>query len=479
MTDNRTASNEATGKLDLTSGEGGEGQHFNDADNKDTANHASDKQISVSFERLGEIQAKSIELVNEVRAKTDQREAKRRTDEDEDGKRRDELLQRVPDSRRNDEVASGWEQSKESMRGCLAKLDHIGKELGSELREKDHEYVTALTRNHQEVESCSKESLITDRDFILNAHKDELEALTSKRKEKEIESLERQRNIIDEHRNGIKECESKGERNREELKEELENEVRRLEIELEDTRARYQFDSDKLEYNVRVLTELSEKRGGGKEEINLDLEENHQARSRGIRQNNLLEADCERIEKQSSGLKEKFERFKVSDDEKYRAVRSMHRDDLRKLQAELKQSQELIFGGVIGCCDADERSCTSDVTLPSDDVSHKTIDTDVFGLDPEGKNIEYTECIDRSDEWHQAESLMSDYRAILERREHLHSEVASLGHQNMELEKDLESRLKEEVNEQPVFPPRVSYRKGGSIIREQDQHDISVGYKGS
>ena len=134
--------------------------------------------------------------------------------------------------------------------------------------------------------------------------------------------------------------------------------------------------------------------------------------------------------------------------------------------------------------DVDERSCTSDVTLPSDDVSHKTSDSDEFGLESKGKNNEYTErCVlflrlqsivqifpspiknvwrnsssfcsfDRSDEWDQAETLMSDYRTILERREHLHSEVASLGHQNMELEKDLESRLKEEVNEQLVFPPR-------------------------
>ena len=60
----------------------------------------------------------------------------------------------------------------------------------------------------------------------------------------------------------------------------------------------------------------------------------------------------------------------------------------------------------------------------------------------------------RSDEWDQAETLMSNYRTILERREHLHSEVVSMGHQNKELEKELESKLKQKINEQLVFPPR-------------------------
>ena len=374
----------------------GKGNDVRNVRSRDTANHASDKQVSASFERLSEVQAKSIALVNEVRVKTDQRGDKRRNEVDEDTKRRDEVLQQLHHSRRNDEVALGWQQctaatdlqdlsellakQKNLCECALAKLDHIGKELGSELRTKDHEYVTALKRNREEVETLQQcitnehlmlkavferelklieNSLIADRNYFIDAHKDELEALISKRKEQEAASLERQRKIIDEHRDGIKECESKGERDREELRKKLENEVRRLEIELEDTRARHQFDSDKLEYNVRVLTELSENEEAvkkqkrrimkGKEELNRELEGNHQARSKGIRQNDLLEADCERIEKQASGLKEKFERFKISDDEKYSAVRSMHSDDLRKLQAELKQSQEFIFGGVIGC----------------------------------------------------------------------------------------------------------------------------------
>ena len=81
-----------------------------------------------------------------------------------------------------------------------------------------------------------------------------------------------------------------------------------------------------MEYNVRVFTELSENEEAvkkqkrrimkGKEELNRELEDKHQAKAKGIRQNEILEGDCERIEKQSSELKEKFDCFKVSDDKK-------------------------------------------------------------------------------------------------------------------------------------------------------------------
>ena len=109
-------------------------------------------------------------------------------------------------------------------------------------------------------------------------------------------------------------------RDREELREKLKGEVRRLEIELEKTKTGQQLDSDKLDFNVDVLTKLSESEESikkqkrriqkGKEGLTSKLEERQQAKTKGIRLNDQLEADCERIEKQSSGLSDKLERFK-------------------------------------------------------------------------------------------------------------------------------------------------------------------------
>ena len=58
-----------------------------------------------------------------------------------------------------------------------------------------------------------------------------------------------------------------------------------------------------------------------------------------------------------------------------------------------------------------------------------------------------------SDEWNQAEKLMSKYKSILTRREDLKSEVAMMEEKNLKLEQELESKLKGKINEDLAFPP--------------------------
>jgi hypothetical protein len=60
---------------------------------------------------------------------------------------------------------------------------------------------------------------------------------------------------------------------------------------------------------------------------------------------------------------------------------------------------------------------------------------------------------DKSDEWSQAEILMSNYKSILERREELNLELASVERQNMDMERELAEKLKDKVNTELAFPP--------------------------
>jgi len=66
-----------------------------------------------------------------------------------------------------------------------------------------------------------------------------------------------------------------------------------------------------------------------------------------------------------------------------------------------------------------------------------------------------------SDEWNQAEKLMSKYKSILTRREDLKSEVAMMEEKNKKLEQELESKLKEKINEDLAFPPTKILSVGG------------------
>lgn len=48
---------------------------------------------------------------------------------------------------------------------------------------------------------------------------------------------------------------------------------------------------------------------------------------------------------------------------------------------------------------------------------------------------------------------MSNYKSILERREELNLELASVERQNMDMERELAEKLKDKVNTELAFPP--------------------------
>lgn len=354
----------------------------------------SSSTIATSFAGLDSIQASSTQRVAQSKAFAEEREAKRRDLEADDDLKRDKLVKTIATS--SDNVAAGWVNCKaatnaqdlfkllkkqnEQCGQALSKLDDIGKQLSSQLRQKDHEYVSALKRNRQEIEllqSCIErehgllkdaferelqliqESLNADKAKIVQDRQSELDALMAERNNVEVQSLENQMRIIDKQRSEIKATEATWDADASALQEKLESELQKLKVQLEDTRARRQFESDKLEFDVRVLDELSDNTAElkkqklritkGKEKLNKSIEAKHRERERGAKENQILEDDCDRIERQSNGLKEKFERFKISDNDKFRAILELHKDDLQALRDELDKSQDIIFGGEIGC----------------------------------------------------------------------------------------------------------------------------------
>eukprot|EP00804_Cyclotella_cryptica_P018603 CCRYP_011421-RE/>CCRYP_011421-RE protein AED:0.07 eAED:0.07 QI:2864/0.75/1/1/1/0.8/5/561/500 len=440
------------------------------------AKYNADKIISESFARLSEIQASSAERVTKSFAHAQQREEKRRDDEVSDNLKRSALVDQIEQIEEGDAVATGWKEcmsatnaqdlcdflnnQKALCEGVISKLESISKDLGSQLRQKDHEYVTALKTNRHEIgmlQSCIEkehyilknafekelklieDSLNADKAKLLQERKGELDALMTERNEVELRCLVHHREMINKQRADIQACEASGDRETFAVKEELEQELRRLEIELEDTKARHRFESNKLEFDVRVLDELSDNNVEitkqkkriikGKEKLYMSKESKKREHERGAKENRILEESCERIERQCNGLKEKFERFKMTDSEKFRSVLAMHKDDLQKLQNELDRSQDFIFGGEIGC----------------------------YG--------------DKFDKWQQAEELMSNYKDILEQREVLHSEVKRLEEKNNDLEKELQERLNEKVNEELAFPPSNDITMNDNDKKEKKHHE--------
>eukprot|EP00985_Skeletonema_marinoi_P002719 scaffold1122_cov160-Skeletonema_marinoi.AAC.2 len=471
--------------------------------------HLSDQQVRSSTAELNKRLSESTAKVTEGRIRADQREIQRRNGERQDNAKTAELIHQSNDTTKDEAVESGWKEclsatnaqdlcvlldkQKSRCDEAVAKLEEIGTQLCSQLREQDHEYVTALRRNRKEIEVL-QESIINehkvlkaafekelglieaafkdDRKNLLESKQKELEALMAERDKAEMEGLELQREDVVTKQQEIKQSQNEGNNVSIATKEKLESELRRLEIALEDTRARQDLDMDKLEYDVRVLTDLAEDETAvkkqkrrimkGKGELYDSLDTKTREKKIEMKENNRLERDCERIERQAIGLREKFERFKLLDEEKYQAVLALHKDDLSKLQSELNESQEFIFGNAIGCstvnsdltCPEEIQSCTTneaklnetDVTTDEAKVDYK-VD---FGLECDKDNSS-----DRSEEWHQAESLMTNYRAVLQKREELNSQAHSLKAHNKALQGELSTMLNDKVNEELTFPPEI------------------------
>ena len=487
------------------------------ADPKSTANnqmHSSDEQVRSSTAELNKLLAESNAKVTEGRIRADQCEIKRRNDEDQDNVKIAQLIHQANDLTNEEAVASGWkkclsvtnaqdlcellDKQKSLCDNALEKLNEIGTQLCSQLREQDHDYVTALRRNRKEIEFL-QECIINehkvlkaafekqlglveaafkdDRKHLLETKQKGLEALMTERDRAEVGGLALLSDDVDAKRQEITQNQTEGNTKGIATKEKLESELRRLEIALEDTRGRHDLDTDKLEYDVRVLTDLAEEETAvkkqkrrimkGKGELYDSLDAKSREKKIEMKENNRLERDCERIERQAIGLREKLERFKLLDEEKYQAVLALHRDDLAKLQCELNESQEIIFGDAIGSR-ATELSCNSDVTCPEEIQSCTTtneaklndtdttteeeeakVDTVDFGLDCDKNNN-----TDRTEEWHQAESLMTNYRAVLQKREELNSSQAHSVNANRALLKDLAKKLEADVNNELTFPPK-------------------------
>ena len=443
-------------------------------------------QVNASTAKLEQLLASSNAKITEGRIRADQREIKRRNDEKEDNAKVAQLVEclNAEDEENNEEeqIELGWktclsvatnaqdlcemlDKQKSRCDEAVAKLEEIGNQLCLQLSEQDQEYVTALRQNRKEIvhlEECiinehkalkaafEKElglvenAFKTEKTQLLEVQQKELEALMMERDKVEDKDLVLQRDDVEAKRQEIKQAQNDGNSDSIAKKEKMESELRQLEIALENTRARHDLDTDKLEYDVRVLTDLPENESEvkkqkrrimmGKGELYDSLDIKQREMKAELKENKRLDRDCERIERQTNGLREKFERFKLMDEEKYQAVLALHKDDLSKLERELNESQKQIFGEVIaGSSDASIAEAVSSI--------------DVNGVDG---------APDKKEEWDQAETLMTNYRNLLHKREELKIQVDQFNSSNEELEKALKTKLDDEkVNEELTFPPKV------------------------
>ncbi|XP_045142522.1 dynein regulatory complex protein 1 [Echinops telfairi] len=339
------------------------------------------KQKEESRLKLAKLLFCGTELVTNIQVATDIKEIQRRVEEEEIKRQRLEKLENEVKTSQDkfDEITSKWEEGKKKKipqelwdmlntqqlhcAGLIEDKNKLINELQQELKTKDDQYVKDLKKQaddiclllerieeqvksvmktfRQELAHIEKAFEIERQELLANNKKKweralqahnakELEYLVSRIKK--VEEYERQLN-----KQRIWDCEEYHM-----IKIKLEQDVQILEQQLQQMKAIYQLNQEKLEYNFQVLKKRDEEstviKSQQKRKINRlnDILNNLRLKyTKQIRQfqeeNHSLTSDYKRLVIQFKELQRAMRRFAITDDEKFREIWLMNEEEAKGL----------------------------------------------------------------------------------------------------------------------------------------------------
>jgi len=355
-------------------------------------------QIQESGRKLRHLLEFGDEEVTHVRVEGDDRENQRRINEESRrlDRRQKLLFEAESSARRNAAIAMKWaslfekeipldllndmQAQQEACSKVISQKDELIKEFQLALRSKDEEYVKSLKRwaedidsllssmteqfreqqTEYEIETQEIEAVFMhERKELIDANKKEMENLMEKRRNMEGTHMEERQKRIEHNqeqlqRNRLKDSEAYTEK-----KITLETEIQKLEQQLEVMRATYQLNTEKLEYNFRVLSERDiensntinqQKRKLARLQDNLSsLMAKYTKTDKQYKQNNIeLTDEYRRITEQFQDLQGKYRHFQMSDAKKFDEVWAMKEGQVKELLALVLQADKIIHEQQLG-----------------------------------------------------------------------------------------------------------------------------------
>ncbi|KAJ3171784.1 hypothetical protein HK101_011229, partial [Irineochytrium annulatum] len=355
-------------------------------------------QILGSSKRVETTKQSTTDLVTNVRVGIVARESARRFEEAKkveiwDKKRHDEQTRslgvnediqgewdKVLSMKGPYELNEGLSKQKDACDMFIANKNKLINEYVLELKSKDDEYVKELKRQAEEidtilermesqyrtVQSTLREELeqiekafVEERSELIESNMKEFEAALHNRRENESRYMEERAERIEDH---IKQLELLRVRDAEEynlVKIKLETDVQVLEQQLQQMRATYQLNTEKLEYNFQVLKKRedenqtilnTQKRKITRLTDHLNLLKAKMAKQEKTFQQEYvaLTDDYKRITEQFKELQKKFRHFQVADERKYNEVWRMNEELTQELMRKVLQADRIIHEQQLG-----------------------------------------------------------------------------------------------------------------------------------
>lgn len=356
------------------------------------------KQIEASRLRLTKLIEDGVELVTNIRVGCDAREATRRAEEevkkqDRNGKLKHEgktmaekfenitkkwesaLQKEIPQSLRSE-----LKQQKDACDQLVSDKNKIVNDYQKVLKEKDDQHVKDLKKQAEDIELMTarmdeqiaslikayKEELreienafTAERNELLELQKKKWEEKMEGRRQKEVEYMKSREKRVEDYENNIHEIRVKDSEEYNDIKISMETNVQTLEQQLQQMKATYQLNQEKLEYNYQVLrkredennitrsqqkrkiTRLSDVLSGLK--IKLAKQEK-QFRD----ENSQLSDDYKRITEQFRDLQRKSRHFMAADAKKFNDVWCMNEEECKDLANSVLEADRIVHEQQLG-----------------------------------------------------------------------------------------------------------------------------------
>nr|XP_060610744.1 dynein regulatory complex protein 1 isoform X1 [Anolis sagrei ordinatus]XP_060610745.1 dynein regulatory complex protein 1 isoform X2 [Anolis sagrei ordinatus] len=358
----------------------------------------SHKQIEESRQRLAKLLLDGTELVTNIQVAADAREAHRRSEEEELTRQRVEKLENEAKGNQDkfDEITSKWASAREKVipqdlwealnqqqQLCALLIEEKNKlisELQQELKAKDDQYVKDLRRQAEDInlllermeeqirnlmKNYRRELLQIEKAFelerreLLNNNKKKWEQGMQTLNNQELDFMMARLKKVEEYQRELNQLRVQDAEEYNVIKIKLEHDVQILEQQLEQMKAIYQLNQEKLEYNFQVLKKRDDEntiiKSQQKRKINRlhDIINNlRQKLARQVKQyreeNQTLSTDYKRIVEQYKDLQRTMRHFAIVDAEHFLAVWLMNEEEAKQLIYKAFDADRVIHAQQLG-----------------------------------------------------------------------------------------------------------------------------------
>lgn len=357
-----------------------------------------DNQILESRGMLEAIKRKITEDITKIRSDTDVMENERRIKEErERDQRYDEIQaevhhsykenigidfkwQELEDKEDCEELAQEIELQKAHCQAIIQNKEKLIKQFHDTLKTKDEEYVKSLELQVRNIDSLialmrlsfnnMREEYTTqlneieaafkkEREEILSKNNTEIDMLFKKHQETEEYFLEERTKNEAHYAEELEALRSSEANDQQEQKIKLENELQTLQKCMEDMKAVYKLNEEKLDFNLRVLKEREDhnkttktnmiKRLNKLKEKKRNLVSEFKKENTRLKNKNIeLTNSYKRITLQFKELQKKFRRFKKSDERRFDEIWTMNQNEVFALVDKIMQADRVIHEQQLG-----------------------------------------------------------------------------------------------------------------------------------